>query len=101
MKLNDSIWLALAKIKKEAVVTGEIRSISREKQRFYYHRYILVYDLTLQTESKLIKAKKIVPIKNNIEIDSFSIGEVLRIYGYWEGNRFHFSEYQIVHIDNK
>jgi F0F1-type ATP synthase membrane subunit a len=49
MKLNDSKWLALAEIKKEAVVTGEIRSISTEKQRFYYHRYILVYELTLQT----------------------------------------------------
>lgn len=98
MKLNDSKWLALAEIKKEAVVTGEIRSISTEKQRFYYHRYILVYELTLQTETKLIKAKKIIPIKNNMEIAAFSIGEVIRVYGSWAGNHFHFNEYQIVHI---
>jgi hypothetical protein len=96
MKLNDSKWLALAEIKKEAVVSGEIRSISTEKQRFYYHRYILVYELTLQTETKLIKAKKIIPIKNNMEIAAFSVGEVIRVYGSWAGNHFHFSEYQIV-----
>jgi hypothetical protein len=94
MKLNDRKWLALADIQKEAVVTGEIRSIRREKERFYYHRYVLVYELTLQTETKLIKAKKIIPIKNNMEIASFSIGEVIRIYGSWEGNHFHFNEYQ-------
>ncbi|MFJ5761706.1 hypothetical protein ACIQAA_21845 [Neobacillus sp. NPDC093182] len=101
MKLNDSKWLASADVRKEAVLTGEIRSINREKQRFYYHRYILVYELTLQTETKLIKAKKIIPLKNNIELDTFSIGEVIRIYGSWEGNHFHFNEYQIVHRDKK
>jgi hypothetical protein len=99
MKLNDSKWLAAAEVKKEAVLTGEIKSINREKQRFYYHRYILVYELTLQTESKLIKAKKIIPIKNNIELVTYSIGEVIRIYGSWEGNHFHFNEYQIIHIE--
>ncbi|WP_419888578.1 hypothetical protein ACN6MT_25480 [Neobacillus niacini] len=101
MKLNDHKWLELAEVKKEAIATGEIKSISQEKQRFYYHRFILVQELTLQTETKLIKAKKIIPIKNNIKIDTFSIGEVIRIYGSWEGNHFHFNEYQIVHINKK
>jgi hypothetical protein len=101
MKLNDSKWLAAAEVAKEAVLTGEIKSINQEKQRFYYHRYILLYELTLQTETKLIKAKKIIPIRNNIEIDTFSVGEVLRIYGSWDGNHFHFNEYQLVHIDKK
>ncbi|NWQ43946.1 hypothetical protein MLOOGBEN_24900 [Bacillus sp. EB106-08-02-XG196] len=101
MKLNDSKWLAAADVAKEAVLTGEIKSINQEKQRFYYHRYILLYELTVQTETKLIKAKKIIPIRNNIEIDTFSVGEVLRIYGSWEGNHFHFNEYQLVHIDKK
>jgi hypothetical protein len=99
MKLNDSKWLASAEVAKEAVLTGEIKSFNQEKQRFYYHRYILLYELTLQTETKLIKAKKLIPIKNNIEIDTFSVGEVIRIYGSWEGNHFHFNEYQLVHID--
>lgn len=101
MKLNEHKWLAFTEVKKEAVATGEIKSISQEKQRFYYHRFILVQELTLQTETKLIKAKKIIPIKNNIKIDTFSIGEVIRIYGSWEGNHFHFNEYQIVHINKK
>jgi hypothetical protein len=101
MKLNDSKWLAAAEVKKEAVLTGEIKSINTEKQRFYYHRYILVYVFTLQTETKLIKAKKIIPLKDNIELDSFSIGEVIRIYGSWEGNHFQFNEFQLVHIDKR
>lgn len=101
MKLNDSKWLAAAEVRKEAVLTGKIISIKTEKQRFYYHRYILVYEFTMQTETKLIKAKKILPLTNNIELDSFSIGEVIRIYGSWEGNHFHFKEYQIVDIDKK
>jgi hypothetical protein len=101
MKLNDSKWLAAAEVKKEAVLTGEIKSINTEKQRFYYHRYILVYVFTLQTETKLIKAKKIIPLKDNIELDSFSIGEVIRIYGSWEGNHFHFNEYQVLDIDKQ
>jgi hypothetical protein len=101
MKLNDSKWLAAAEVKKEAVLTGEIKSINTEKQRFYYHRYILVYVFTLQTETKLIKAKKIIPLKDNIELDSFSIGEVIRIYGSWEGNHFYFNEFQLVHIDKR
>lgn len=101
MKLNDSKWLASAEVSKEAVLTGEIKSIIQEKQRFYYHRYILVYELTLQTEMKLIKAKKICPIRNNIKADTFSIGEVIRIYGSWKGNRFHFNEYQVIQRELK
>jgi hypothetical protein len=101
MKLNDSKWLASAEVAKEAVLTGEIKSINKEKQRFYYHRFILLYELSLQTETKLIKAKKIVPIRNNTEMDTFSSGDVIRIYGSWVGNHFHFNEYQRVHIDKK
>jgi hypothetical protein len=101
MKINDSKWLASAEVRKEAVLTGEIKSITQEKQRFYYHRYVLVYELTLQTELKLIKAKKICPINNNSITDTFSIGEVLRIYGCWEGNRFHFDEYQVLQRESK
>jgi hypothetical protein len=101
MKLNDSKWLASAEVAKEAVLTGEIISINKEKQRFYYHRFILLYELSLQTETKLIKAKKIVPIRNNTEMVTFSIGDVVRIYGSWVGNHFHFNEYQRVHIDKR
>jgi hypothetical protein len=97
MKLNDSKWLATAEVKKEAVLTGEIKSVHQEKQRFYYHRYILVHELKLQTEWKLINVKKIIPIRNNTQIDTFSIGEVIRVYGCWEGNYFHFNEFEVIH----
>ncbi|MEH7177302.1 hypothetical protein [Neobacillus vireti] len=97
MKINDLKWLALAEVKKEAVVMGEIKNIRHEKQRFYYHRYIFVNELLLQTETKSIRAKKITPIRNKMMVDSsFSIGEVIRIYGSWEGNHFHFSEYEVI-----
>jgi hypothetical protein len=101
MKLNDSKWLASADVIKEAVLSGEIKSVNMEKQRFYYHRYILVYELTIQTETKLIKAKKIIPIKNHFEADTFTIGEVVRIYGSWQGNHFHFNEYHKLKADKK
>ncbi|SDM04718.1 hypothetical protein [Bacillus sp. OK048] len=96
MKLNDSKWLASADVQNEAILTGEIKSITQEKQRFYYHRYIFIQELKLQSETKLISAKKIIPIQNNTEIDNFSIGEVIRVYGSWEGNHFHFNEYEKV-----
>lgn len=101
MKLNDSKWLATAEVKKEAVLTGEIKSIHQEKQRYYYHRYILVNELKLQTKSKVISAKKISPIRNNTKIDTFSIGEIIRIFGCWEGKHFHFTEYEVIQKNKK
>jgi hypothetical protein len=96
MKVNDQKWLALAEVKKESVLTGQIMSINEEKQRFYYHRYMFIQELKLQTETKRIIAKKISPVRNNVKIDTFSIGDVIRIYGRWEGNHFHFSDFQKV-----
>ncbi|MFP7296007.1 hypothetical protein [Neobacillus niacini] len=96
MKQNDQKWLKSAEVKKEAVLTGEIKSFNPERQRFYYHRYILVYELSLQTETKLVRARKIIPIRNNIQIETFSVGEVIRIYGSWKGNVFQFDEYSKV-----
>lgn len=96
MKLNDSKWLASSEVRKEAILTGEIKSVTKEKQRFYYHRYILVYEIMLQTETKLVKIRKISPIKNDSKVETFSIGEVIQIYGCWEGRNFHFNEYQVI-----
>lgn len=96
MKHHDSKWLASGEVRKESVLSGEIKSINQEKQRFYYHRYILVHEIKLQTETKLITAKKICPVRNNSVIDTFSVGEIIRIYGCWEGNHFHFNEYLVL-----
>jgi hypothetical protein len=93
MKENDIKWLAAGDIKQEAMLTGEIKSIHEEKQRFYYHRYLYVQEIKLQTDSKIVKVRKVTPIRKNIEIEPFTIGEVIRIYGSWTGSYFHFKHF--------
>jgi hypothetical protein len=94
MQENDRKWLAASEVREEALLTGEIKSITEEKQRFYYHRYIFVQEIKLQTKTKLIKAKKITPLQKNTQINSFTIGDIIRIYGHWEGSNFYFNHYQ-------
>jgi hypothetical protein len=65
-----------------------------EKQRFYYHRYLYVQEIKLQTDSKLVKVRKVTPIRKNIEIEPFTIGEVIRIYGSFIGSNFHFKHFE-------
>jgi len=98
MKEQDNNWLSVSNIPKESILAGEIKSINEEKQRFYYHRYIYVQTLKLQTATKLITAKKITPITKNIKLNSFVVGEHIRMFGKWEGSTFLFSHYE---MDNK
>jgi hypothetical protein len=95
IKEQDVLWLATCQIRQEAILTGAIKSIVEEKQRFYYNRYIFVVTLQLQTPTKLITTKKITPIKKNMDKDSFSIGDVVRVYGKWEGSTFLFNHYEV------
>ena len=95
MKEQDVKWLAAKNVRQEAVITGEIKSIVEEKQRFYYHRYMYVQTLKLQTASRLITAKKVNPVSKNVKIDTFTVGEVIRAYGSWDGSKFLFSHYEI------
>lgn len=98
MKEQDVKWLNAGDVRHEAVMTGEVKSIVEERQRFYYHRYIFVQTLKLQTASKLSTAKMITPIKKNVKTDSFTIGDVIRVYGSWEGSTFLFSYYEIHNV---
>ncbi|WP_026566342.1 hypothetical protein [Bacillus sp. UNC41MFS5] len=93
MKENDSKWANAGNVQHEAILTGEIKSIIEEKQRFYYHRYIHVQSLRLQTETKLITVQKITPLTKDFQKVSFKVGEVIRVYGKWEHNKFLFNEY--------
>lgn len=93
-KEHDEKWLAAGKVVHEAIVSGEIKSIIEEKQRFYYHRYIYIQTLQLQTADKIVTAKKMTPITENVRIDSFHKGEIIRVFGIWEGNKFLFSQYE-------
>jgi hypothetical protein len=94
MEEHDIKWLAAGEVKQEAMLTGEIKSINEEKQRFYYHRYLYVQEIKLQSDSKIVKVRKVTPIRKNIIIEPFTIGEVIRIYGSWRGSYFHFSKFE-------
>jgi hypothetical protein len=95
MKEHDRKWIAVGDVHHEAILTGEIKSIEEEKERFYYHRYIYVQTIHLQTATKLITAKKITPLTKNLIKESFTIGDVVRLYGSWGNNKFLFNQYTI------
>jgi DNA helicase TIP49 (TBP-interacting protein) len=95
MKEHDRKWITAGDVRHEAVLTGEIKSIEEEKERFYYHRYIYVQTIQLQTATKLITAKKITPLTKNLIKETFTIGDVIRLYGSWENNKFVFNQYTI------
>ncbi|MGG1398260.1 hypothetical protein ABE288_10705 [Bacillus salipaludis] len=94
MKVQDTKWLSLENIPQEAVTVGEIKSIYEEKQRYYYHRYIFVQEMRLQTESRQITIKKITPLTKTAVIETFKVGEFLRVYGYWESSQLVFSHFE-------
>jgi hypothetical protein len=58
MKEHDRTWITAGDVRHEAVLTGEIKSIEEEKERFYYHRYIYVQTIQLQTATKLNYSEK-------------------------------------------
>jgi hypothetical protein len=93
MKEQDLKWLACANVPQESVLFGQIKSLSSEKQRFYYHRYIYVQEMKLQTDAKQITIKISVPLTKDARIDSFTVGETIRVYGSWEGSHFIFSHF--------
>ncbi|MCM3114063.1 hypothetical protein M3610_02010 [Neobacillus sp. MER 74] len=95
MKENDSKWASAGHVQHEAILIGEIKSIIEEKQRFYYHRYIHVQSLRLQTETKLITVQKITPITKGFQKVSFKVGDTIKVYGMWKDNKFVFNEYVI------
>lgn len=94
MKENDEKWLASGNVKREAKLAGEIVSIAKEKQRYYYHRYIYIQTLKLQTGSKTVTAIKITPSTKNIKLAPFAIGDRIIIYGSWEGSKFLFNDHE-------
>lgn len=95
MKEHDRKWITAGDVSHETVLTGEIKSIVEEKERFYYHRYIYVETIQLQTATKLITAKKITPLTKDLIKENFAIGDVIRLYGSWENNKFVFNQYTI------
>jgi hypothetical protein len=94
MKKQDQKWLETGQIPLESVVSGEIKSISDTKQRFYYHRFIYVQEIKLQSNTKLITAKKITPLTKGAIINTFQSGEMIRAYGRWKNNQFYINHFE-------
>jgi hypothetical protein len=95
MKEHDQKWLAAGDIAHEAVLKGIIKGVRADKQRFYYNRYLFVQTLSLQTDGKVITVKKITPLIRELNPDSFTVGDTIRVYGSWEGSTFLFNQYEI------
>lgn len=97
-KENEMKWLQTGTAKEEAAVFGEVLSVIKEKQRFYYHRYIIVQELAIRTESGTIKAKVITPLMKDARINDYRTGQILRVYGSWEKNWLHANRIEVVEI---
>ena len=93
MKKQEQKWLEIGQVPLESVISGKIKSISETKQRFYYHRFLYVQEIKLQTNTKLITAKKITPLTKGVIIDTFHSGEMIKAYGRWKNNQFYFNQF--------
>lgn len=96
MKENDRIWLNFATLQEEAILSGTVLQILESKRRFYYHRYIHVIDLQLQTETKTISVKRITPYTKQTESVSLKVGDNVKLFGSWKENEFRFLRFEII-----
>ncbi|MBS4189095.1 hypothetical protein KHA94_02545 [Bacillus sp. FJAT-49705] len=94
MRDSHQKWLLLKNVAEEAMISGEIVHISGQKQRFSYHRFVYVHELTIQSELKKWKVKKIIPIEKGFQISHLKIGTIVRIYGNWKKDYFVVSRIQ-------
>lgn len=101
MKAQELKWLEIENVRKESVLTGEIKNTTVEKQRFYHHRFIYVQEILLQTETKLITIKKRMPITKDTQLETFKPGEYIKVYGSWQGKEFYFKDYEVLNSINE
>jgi hypothetical protein len=96
LRENESKWLKLSEIVEEAIVTGKVIKFFETKKRFYYHRYIHITEIHLQTETKVIVVLRKVPLTKSSERLPIEIGDEVRLYGNWQENEFRFKRYDIL-----
>ncbi len=87
-------WLAVNIVEEEAILSGTITNITKEKQRYYYNRYIFVTDLVIKEQHKYTKARHIVPITNEITPPTFTHGTKIYCIGKWENDIFRFTKFK-------
>ncbi|NHM29666.1 hypothetical protein [Neobacillus terrae] len=88
MKENDMKWKNSGHFNEEAIVEGVIKSISSEKQRFYYQRFIFVQELQVETGTSSTAVKKVTPITKDFVIEEFQIGKRYQFIGEWNQKYF-------------
>ena len=94
MKVKEREWLTIGDVREEAILTGEVVSTRLERQRFYYHRYILVQEIRIQTDIRIQVAKKIMPLRQDINTKELHEGESVRLFGSWDRNFFLFDRFE-------
>jgi hypothetical protein len=96
MKENEIKWLNLTNVCEEAIVSGKIIHLYKTRKRFYYHRFIDVINIQLQTETKLIHVKRVTPTTKQKESLDLEIGDRVTLYGNWQENEFQFLRFDIL-----
>jgi hypothetical protein len=91
-------WLAVHNVEEEALLTGTITTITGEKQRYYYNRYIFVTDLIIKEQQRYKKARHILPITTEFTspTSTFAVGTKIQCVGKWENDIFRFTHFKIV-----
>lgn len=101
IKENENKWLALNDLQEEAILTGTIIQLVESKKRFYYHRYIHVFDILLQTETKSFQVKRVTPYIKQKTTLNLNVGDRVRLYGNWQENEFRFLRYDVEYKKEK
>lgn len=92
MRESYEKWTDLNNVPEEAIISGEIVHMSESKQRYYYHRYVHVLDLTiLSAGNKQWKVKKITPLMKDATLPAVNVGDTVHLYGNWREEFFHVS----------
>lgn len=95
-KKYEESWKALENINEEAVIKGRVISKNEEKQRYYYHKFVLVTELKIKTATGIIKAKRIIPLRDGHTPAQIKIGDEISCIGEWKKDYFQFYKYHII-----
>lgn len=91
MKEHKEKWLQLENVLEESIILGTVKEIKIEKQRYYYHLYVQVVELLLQTKNQTIRVQRILPYQKTEPPFTYRIGDDVQLYGNWKENKFRFN----------
>jgi hypothetical protein len=97
LQTHTEKWLALEDVYEEAMVAGKIHQMSERQERFYYHRYVHILELTLMNNHKTIAVSKITPLtKGKVITNDLQLGDEIRVFGNWKEGHFRFKRYELL-----